>query len=135
MKSLLKCPLCQNIFIEPVDCESCAGTLCRNCRFETKNSNSSKKELYNKVKCSLCCKKSSCKHNLTIQSFIKLLKFNCKNKESGCNLEFSYSEINSHEQNCEFMSRDEFKSKLIELKRENSYLKGENSSYKSENFN
>ena len=93
---ILKCKLCLNILLNPYDCSKCGNTFCYSCISKLKQSNK---------KCPFgCTDYEITPSSFAIKKFLNQLKFSCLNKENGCNEIISYSNIEQHDKNCEYIN-------------------------------
>ena len=88
LNDIYKCPICQNILINPTDCEECGHSFCNDCIM--------------KNECPFKCKKKILKQSsMAIKNMLNKLIFKCENK--GCNEKISYLNVRSHDENCPFL--------------------------------
>ena len=89
-----KCPICLELVIEPISCNNCGKTSCKNCiqtYYQTKNINASP--------CIFKCGGTGYRKMTNKEKeFIDFIKLKCRHR--GCNQFIPYSDYNSHFQNC-----------------------------------
>ena len=101
MKELLKCPICLNILIAPVQCNKCNKCFCKLCIDHYQES---------KIKCPFRCENPLYLENKFVKDALSILKFKCKN---GCDKIIKYDELKKHyEVDCE---KIDYKAKYEEL--------------------
>ncbi len=84
---LFKCNICFNIMNNPTDCEKCGHSYCLDC--------------ITNFNCPFECESANIKSSsIAIKLLLNQLKFRCEN--DGCNEELLYSDINLHDQDCEY---------------------------------
>lgn len=94
LQDFIKCKICFQILINPVDCCGCQKTFCADCIMLLKE---------NSKNCPFGCDLHQVKiknSSAAVKSVLLFLKFSCVN--SDCQTEISYGEILTHEENCEF---------------------------------
>ena len=85
---LLICPLCQNIYINPIICMKCQIAYCKICVDKWKKKNNKK--------CPNNCEAPEYNNCFSKYEILKKLKFIC----SGCNKEIGYNEAEIHHISC-----------------------------------
>ena len=91
---ILKCKICENILLNPYDCSKCGNTFCFNCINKLKKLNKN---------CPFGCSDYEISpSSLAIKKFLENLKFNCLNKDNGCNEIINYNDLENHDNNCKF---------------------------------
>lgn len=87
LNDLYKCNICFNIMINPTDCETCGHSYCYDCIY--------------KLKCPFGCEEKKLKSSSTgIRALLNGIIFKCENE--GCNEEITYSNVLSHDTNCDY---------------------------------
>ena len=90
MLELLKCPICLNILMTPVQCNKCNNCFCKLCIDHYQDS---------KIKCPFRCENPAYLENKFVKNVLSILKFKCKN---GCDKIIKYEELEKHyEEDCE----------------------------------
>ena len=85
LKSLLLCPICNNIFINPVMCLKCQKNFCEKCFNDPNNK---------EKKCS--CENATFQKSIAKNELLSQLKFTCV----GCNGEIEYNKAQMHHDSC-----------------------------------
>jgi hypothetical protein len=85
LKSLLICPICNNIFINPVMCLKCQKNFCEKCFNDPNNK---------EKKCS--CENATFQKSIAKNELLSQLKFTCV----GCNGEIEYNKAQMHHDSC-----------------------------------
>ena len=89
MLELLKCPICLNILMTPVQCNKCNNCFCKLCIDHYQDS---------KIKCPFRCENPAYLENKFVKNVLSILKFKCKN---GCDKIIKYEELEKHyEEDC-----------------------------------
>ena len=87
---IYKCALCQNILLNPVECQICGHNFCFNCIYSTN--------------CPYGCKdKKISKASLSLNNILKNIKFKCPN--FGCTETLDYIEAENHIKECPYQKR------------------------------
>ena len=87
LDEIYKCPICNNIMINPTDCVNCGHSFCYDCIV--------------KSECPFKCKNKNIKiSSMGIKTLLNKLIFKCENK--GCKEEIPYLNVRSHDQICGF---------------------------------
>jgi hypothetical protein len=95
------CSICQEVFYEPVQCQSCQNCFCKECILSWMKKSKA---------CPFKCEKPEYKENRFVNNILSILKFKCDN---GCDKEIQYSEITKHyEEDCVKIN---FKEKYFEI--------------------
>ncbi len=97
-KEVLQCKLCFKLLNNPYDCAICGNSFCLYCITKQKE---------NSMPCPFNCDEESFTvkpSSFGIINILNSLKFNCINKESGCEKEISYNELKEHDLLCNFAS-------------------------------
>ena len=111
MKELLKCPICFNILISPVQCNKCNNCFCKLCIDKYQDS---------KIKCPFRCEFPLYLENKFVKNVLAILKFKCKN---GCNQIIKYDDLEKHyEEECE---KIDYKTKYKDILKKYKELKKE----------
>ena len=101
MLELLKCSICLNILLAPVQCNKCNNCFCKLCIEHYQDS---------KIKCPFRCENPSYLENKFVKNVLSILKFKCKN---GCDKIIKYDDPEKHyEEDCE---KIDYKAKYEEL--------------------
>jgi hypothetical protein len=88
------CPICKNVFLDPVTCEKCENYFCLTCiQIWLKNSRN---------KCINRCEYNQKKVPPILNRLLSKLILTCENKENGCDEKINYDSIKSHVKSCEF---------------------------------
>ena len=117
LKELLKCPICLNILISPVQCNKCNKCFCKLC---IENYNDSKN------KCPFRCINPVYLGNKFVNNVLSILKIKCKN---GCGKIINYEDLEKHyEEDCDKL---DFKTKYKELLKKYKELKKYKFQYKN----
>ena len=104
MKELIKCPICLNVLMSPVQCNKCNNCFCKLCINTYEDS---------KIKCPFRCEYPIYQENKFVKNVLSILKFKCKN---GCSEIIKYEDLEKHyEEDCK---KIDFKKKYKELKKE-----------------
>ena len=82
IKNLIICPICNNIYKNPMQCNNCQKIFCKKCIENYKNDNI----------CPINCQNPKYRESEDKNALLSLLKFLCKN----CKKEISYNDIQSH---------------------------------------
>lgn len=96
LMEIIKCQICFQIMVDPVDCSGCQKSFCADCIYYLKEKNKS---------CPYGCNLNDSEPKISsvaIKGVLSLLKFSCENIE--CKAEFAYNEYLQHEQNCNFLT-------------------------------
>ena len=96
MEELFTCPICFEIFKDPVACTECSGTMCLSCRVSDKN-NINYDE---KRECAICRTQATCKPSRETVRFLDTLKFYCAHRKNGCDVKSVYSNLVAHVSAC-----------------------------------
>jgi hypothetical protein len=94
LNEVLTCKICFKILINATDCVKCGNTFCSDCINELKQVGKN---------CPFNCEGINIKptsHGIT--SMLSQLKFNCLNKEHGCDEILTYSNVIKHDQSCKY---------------------------------
>ena len=95
------CPICQQIYYEPVQCQLCQHFFCKQCIG---------KWLRQSNQCPFKCKELNFLENKSMNDYLSILKFKCRN---GCNEIIPYLNIKKHyEEEC---PKIDFKEKYFEI--------------------
>jgi len=86
LKSSLMCPLCNNIYINPLMCMSCQKTYCKKCIDNNGNN----------AKCPNNCDNPNYQKSIGTNDILSKLKFTCV----GCEKEIGYDEAQKHHDSC-----------------------------------
>ena len=101
MKELIKCPICLNVLMSPVQCNKCNNCFCKLCINTYEDS---------KIKCPFRCEYPIYQENKFVKNVLSILKFKCKN---GCSEIIKYEELEKHyEEDCK---KIDFKKKYKDL--------------------
>lgn len=96
LNEIIKCKICFQILINPVDCSGCQKSFCYDCIFMLKDNN--KNCLFGCDLREIEIKNSS----FAIKTVLSFLKFSCSNME--CKEEISYNDVLTHEENCRYLN-------------------------------
>ena len=111
IKELLKCPICLNILMTPVQCDKCNKCFCKLCIEQYQDY---------KTKCPFRCENPLYLENKFVKNVLSILKFRCKN---GCDKIINYDDLEKHyEEECE---KIDFKKKYEELLKNHNKLKND----------
>ena len=92
--NILKCKICKNILLNPYDCSKCGNTFCYQCINKLKE---------NHLPCPFnCLLFEITPSSYGIKKFLNQLKFECKYKSDGCKEIISYTNVETHENNCPY---------------------------------
>ena len=87
LDDIYKCPICENIMINPVECESCGHNFCNNC--------------LSSIGCPFGCKQLKINQaTLSIHNILNNIKFKCEN--IGCTEILTYGEVEKHINECPY---------------------------------
>lgn len=133
MKMLFTCPLCQDLLQEPVKCSGCTGVICNICRMQLSNNHTANhghnETLGSKVnyqtkrdsipkddilECALCRIKTVCQPSQETRKFLDTLKFHCKQRDQGCDIQSAYSSLFEYVKSCSFRRTYEQLEELID---------------------
>ena len=81
MKELIKCPICLNVLMSPVQCNKCNNCFCKLCINTYEDS---------KIKCPFRCEYPIYQENKFVKNVLSILKFKCKN---GCSEIIKYEDL------------------------------------------
>lgn len=133
--SIVQCKLCSNLLIDPYDCLCCLQTFCRDCIKSYINANNHcpfteffSNNPFPKSPLKLLKKSSS-----NITQLIASLKFNCINKDNGCNDELTMDNLMDHDKKCVINHNHNIikQNKLIETPPPSYKLQGKEMSFRN----
>jgi uncharacterized protein (UPF0212 family) len=90
----LYCPICQELFTQPVLTQACGHSFCSNCI---------RQALTIDAHCPMCRKQASSSHllpNLILNTIIRELKVYCPNRQYGCQEMPSLESVDRHVKDC-----------------------------------
>ena len=124
ISDVVSCVLCQELLDDPVECVECKYTVCRNCWMQqpqtnesqvekddakstakVKNNNSQSKTVDHRSNnvdvCSSCSSRKGCRVSRSMLRFLDKLRFKCRNRALGCEVESVYSNYKQHVYSCQ----------------------------------
>ncbi|CAD8178726.1 unnamed protein product [Paramecium pentaurelia] len=88
----IKCPICLNVYLDPISCDSCMNHFCRKC-YQKKQS----------TKCPLCNRLSETRKAFPLlRQLLSQLKMKCPHFNQGCQAIIDYDAYDKHIKQCDY---------------------------------
>ncbi|CAD8094902.1 unnamed protein product [Paramecium sonneborni] len=88
----IKCPICLNVYLDPISCDSCMNHFCKKCH-----------QLKQSTKCPLCNRQGETRKAFPLlRQLLSQLKIKCHHYNQGCKIIIDYDAYDKHVKQCDF---------------------------------
>ncbi|CAD8177618.1 unnamed protein product [Paramecium octaurelia] len=88
----IKCPICLNVYLDPISCDSCMNHFCKRCHQQKQS-----------TKCPLCNRQVETRKAFPLlRQLLSQLKIKCHHFEQGCREITDYDSYDKHVKQCDF---------------------------------